>query len=132
MSAGAVRTTEADHGRLQARLWPMRGTSPVVRNISAGRGFRQSLRCGHYELAADVAVRTRLRAAFGRLGLLLPDAWQPAGRPRPWEHLRKALAELAGAGAELLACRQAPNALRFCALTSNLTQCQSAEACGRA
>ena len=61
---------EADHGRLNARLRPMRGlkrdrtASVVIR----GHAFVQNLRRGHYELGVD-AINDMLRvaAAFDEL-----------------------------------------------------------------
>jgi IS6 family transposase len=46
---------EADHGRLKARLRPMRGLKQLrsTRVISAGHAFVQNLRRGHYELGSD-------------------------------------------------------------------------------
>ena len=47
---------EADHGRLKARLRPMRGLKRhrSARTLAAGHAFVQNLRRGHYELATDV------------------------------------------------------------------------------
>jgi transposase-like protein len=47
---------EADHGRLKARLRPMRGlhTLRSTHVISTGHAFVQNLRRGHYELGVDV------------------------------------------------------------------------------
>jgi transposase, IS6 family len=63
--------TEADHGRLKARLRPMRGLkrfhSSVV--IAAGRAFVQNLRRGHYEPATEVPAQLRLAEAFTELAL---------------------------------------------------------------
>ena len=60
---------EADHGRLKARLRPMRGLKRVrsVRTIAAGNAFVQNLRRGHYELTADLSPQDRVRAAFTEL-----------------------------------------------------------------
>jgi len=46
---------ECDHGRLKARLRPMRGLKQdrSARVIIAGHAFVQNLRRGHYELAVD-------------------------------------------------------------------------------
>jgi IS6 family transposase len=57
---------EADHGRLKARLRPMRGLKTIrsLRAIAAGRAFMQNLRRGHYELTADVPAHDRVRVAF--------------------------------------------------------------------
>jgi len=60
---------ECDHGRLKARLRPMRGlknrrtASVVIR----GHAFIQNLRRGHYELAVDAAPLFRLATAFDEL-----------------------------------------------------------------
>ncbi len=64
---------EADHGRLKARLRPMRGLKRLasVRTVAAGHAFVQNLRRGHYEHTADLAVRNRVRAAFDELALCL-------------------------------------------------------------
>jgi transposase-like protein len=64
---------EADHGRLKARLKPMRGLK-VDRNagvIAAGHAFIQNLRRGHYELAIDAAPKHRLAEAFHALALAI-------------------------------------------------------------
>jgi len=47
---------EADHGRLKARLRPMRGLERFrsAERIAAGHAFAQNLRRGHYELATEV------------------------------------------------------------------------------
>jgi transposase-like protein len=62
---------EADHGRLKARLRPMRGLKRhrSARTLAAGHAFVQNLRRGHYELATDVPARHRIRAAFDQLGI---------------------------------------------------------------
>jgi len=45
---------ECDHGRLKARLRPMRGlkTERGLRIVATGHAFVQNLRRGHYALAA--------------------------------------------------------------------------------
>jgi transposase-like protein len=65
----ANNTVEADHGRLKARLRPMRGLRRhrSVRTIAAGHAFVQNLRRGHYDIAADHQPHDRLRAAFAEL-----------------------------------------------------------------
>jgi transposase-like protein len=67
----ANNTVEADHGRLKARLRPMRGLKQFrsVRVISIGHAFIQNVRRGHYELATDVDARHRLATAFAELAL---------------------------------------------------------------
>jgi transposase, IS6 family len=64
---------EADHGRLKARLRPMRGLKRLAaaRVISTGHAFVQNLRRGHYELGVDAEPRHRLPAAFAELALAI-------------------------------------------------------------
>ena len=65
----ANNPVETDHGRLKARLRPMRGLKQFrsVRVISVGHAFIQNIRRGHYELATDVDPRHRLATAFAEL-----------------------------------------------------------------
>jgi len=60
---------EADHGRLKARLRPMRGLkqdrSATV--IIRGHAFMQNIRRGHDELAVEAPVSLRVPVAFGEL-----------------------------------------------------------------
>jgi transposase-like protein len=60
---------EADHGRLKARLRPMRGLKHDrnARVIIAGHALVQNVRRGHYELAMEVPVRRRVAVAFDEL-----------------------------------------------------------------
>ncbi len=61
---------EWDHGRLEARLRPMRGlrTDRTASVVIRGRAFVQNLRRGHYELGMDAdRDRLRLAAAFDEL-----------------------------------------------------------------
>jgi len=61
---------ECDHGRLKARLRPMRGlkTDRTATVIITGHAFIQNLRRGHYELRVDaIADRLRCAAAFDEL-----------------------------------------------------------------
>jgi transposase-like protein len=62
---------EADHGRLKARLRPMRGLKQdrSARVVIAGHALVQNIRRGHYELAVESPVDQRLAAAFGALAL---------------------------------------------------------------
>ncbi len=64
---------EADHGRLKARLRPMRGLKTIrsLRTIAAGHAFVQNLRRGHYEITADQPVHDRVRVAFTELALCM-------------------------------------------------------------
>jgi IS6 family transposase len=52
----ANNIVETDHGRLKARLRPMRGLKRMrsASNIAGGHAFVQNLRRGHYELTVDV------------------------------------------------------------------------------
>jgi transposase, IS6 family len=69
----ANNAVETDHGRLKARLRPMRGLKRhrSARIVSAGHAFVQNLRRGHYELAADSPARHRIRAAFNQLTMTI-------------------------------------------------------------
>ncbi len=60
---------EADHGRLKARLRPMRGlkTMTSAQLVCAGHALVQNLRRGHYELAVDAPATRRLAEAFAEL-----------------------------------------------------------------
>jgi transposase-like protein len=64
---------EADHGRLKARLRPMRGLKQdrSARAIVAGHGFVQNVRRGHYELAVDEPLTRRLAVAFNELAVAI-------------------------------------------------------------
>jgi len=65
----ANNVVEADHGRLKARLRPMRGVKTIrsLRSVAAGHAFVQNLRRGHYELTIDIPAQDRVRAAFDGL-----------------------------------------------------------------
>lgn len=69
----ANNPAEADHGRLKARLRPMRGFKRLrsARVISTGHAFVQNVRRGHYELGLDAGPRHRLPAAFTELALAI-------------------------------------------------------------
>jgi transposase-like protein len=61
---------EWDHGRLKARLRPMRGlrTDRSASTVIRGHAFVQNLRRGHYELGVEVRhERLRVAAAFDEL-----------------------------------------------------------------
>ena len=64
---------EADHGRLKARLRPMRGLKQErsLRILVLAHAFVQNVRRGHYELASDAAPNQRLLIAFQQLTLAL-------------------------------------------------------------
>ena len=67
----ANNPVEADHGRLKARLRPMRGLKShrSVRILAAGHDFVQNLRHGHYDIATEVPSHHMLRVAFDDLAL---------------------------------------------------------------
>jgi transposase-like protein len=58
---------EANHGRLKARLRPMRGLRQEhsARVVIAGHAFVQNVRRGHYELAVEEPVKRRLAGKIG-------------------------------------------------------------------
>jgi transposase, IS6 family len=64
---------ECDHGRLKARLRPMRGvkTHRTAIVVIRGHAFIQNLRRGHYELAVDAATLFRLATVFNELKLAI-------------------------------------------------------------
>ncbi len=65
----ANNRVECDHGRLKARLRPMRGLKRdrTAQVIIAGHAFMQNLRRGHYELGVDALPMLRMAAAFDEL-----------------------------------------------------------------
>jgi IS6 family transposase len=65
----ADNRVECDHGRLKARLRPMRGLKRdhTARVISRGHALVQNLRRGHYELGIGARPHRRLDAAFTEL-----------------------------------------------------------------
>ena len=64
---------ECDHGRLKARLGPMRGLKQdrSARVVIAGHGFVQNLQRGHYELVVEEPVNQRVAVAFDELALAI-------------------------------------------------------------
>jgi transposase-like protein len=60
---------EADHGRLKARLRPMRGLKRdhTARVIIRGHALVQNVRRGHYELGVDARPHRRVARAFTEL-----------------------------------------------------------------
>jgi IS6 family transposase len=60
---------ECDHGRLKARLRPMRGveTNRTASVVIRGHAFVQNLRRGHYELGTDTTPALRVAVAFEQL-----------------------------------------------------------------
>ena len=69
----ANNRVEADHGRLKARLRPMRGLKRdgSARMIIAGHAFVQNLGRGHYELAVEEPVNRRVAIAFAELAVAI-------------------------------------------------------------
>ena len=69
----ANNRVEADHGRLKARLRPMRGLKRdrSLRIVATGHAFMQNLRRGHYELATEATVLDRVPVAFTELALAI-------------------------------------------------------------
>jgi transposase-like protein len=64
---------EADHGRLRARLRPMRGLKRhrSARILAAGHAFVQNRRRGHYDIATETPSSHRLRVALDDLALTI-------------------------------------------------------------
>jgi len=64
-----ANSIEADHGRLKARLRPMRGLKRdrSARTIIAGHALVQNVRRGHYELAVEAPTTRRVAVAFDEL-----------------------------------------------------------------
>jgi transposase-like protein len=65
----ANNRVECDHGRLKARLRPMRGlrTDATASVVIAGHAFIQNLRRGHYELGVEARPGLAVAAAFDEL-----------------------------------------------------------------
>ena len=70
----ANNRVECDHGRLKARLRPMRGlkTDRGASVVIRGHAFIQNLRRGHYELGVEARTRhLRIAAAFDELAVVI-------------------------------------------------------------
>jgi transposase-like protein len=69
----ANNQVECDHGRLKARLRPMRGLKQdrSAEVIIAGHALVQNLRRGHYELAVDEPTNRRVAVALDELVLAI-------------------------------------------------------------
>lgn len=65
----ANNCVECDHGRLKARLRPMRGPKRdhLARVIIRGHALMQNLRRGHYELGISARPHRRIEQAFTEL-----------------------------------------------------------------
>jgi transposase-like protein len=61
---------EADHGRLKARIRPMRGlkSDRTASVVIHGHALMQNIRRGHYELGGEARPHRRAAAAFTELG----------------------------------------------------------------
>jgi transposase, IS6 family len=64
---------ECDHGRLKARLRPVRGLKQdrSAKAVVAGHAFMQNLRRGHYELAVEEPANWRVAVAIEELALMI-------------------------------------------------------------
>jgi transposase, IS6 family len=69
----ANNRVEADHGRLKARLRPMRGlkSDRTASVVMRGHAFIQNLRRGHYELGIEALHRMTVAAAFDELKAMI-------------------------------------------------------------
>jgi transposase-like protein len=69
----ANNRVECDHGRLKARLRPMRGLKQdrSATLVLAGHALVQNLRRGHYELAVEEPTNRRVAVAFEELNLAI-------------------------------------------------------------
>ena len=69
MEQYANNRSENDHGRLKARLRPMRGLKRdrTASTIICGHALMQNIRRGHYELGVDARAHRRVAAAFTEL-----------------------------------------------------------------
>ncbi len=69
MEQYANNRIEADHGRLKARLRPMRGlkTDRTASVIIRGHALMQNVRRGHYELGVEARMHRRVSDAFTEL-----------------------------------------------------------------
>ena len=69
----ANNRVEADHGRLKARLRPMRGLKRdrTARVVIRGHAFIQNLRREHYELGVDARPGLAIAAAFDELAQVI-------------------------------------------------------------
>jgi IS6 family transposase len=68
-----INRCEGGHGRLKARLRPMRGlkTDRKASVVIRGHAFVQDLRRGHHELEVEVASVVQLATAFDELQLAI-------------------------------------------------------------
>ncbi len=68
-----VQQCQCDHGRLKARLRPMRGLKQdrSAEVIIAGHALVQNLRRGHYELAVEELATRWVVTAFDELAVAI-------------------------------------------------------------
>jgi transposase-like protein len=100
----ANNVIEADHGRLKARLRPMRGLKRLAsaRIIAAGHAFVQNLRRGHYAITSDLPAHDRVRVVRRTrrvdltvgLGACRAETWRARLDQRNSELTEKAKAHL--------------------------------------
>jgi transposase, IS6 family len=69
----ANNRVEADHVRLKARLWPMRGLKQErsARIVIVGHAFVENVRRDCYELAVEEPASRRVAVAFDELALAI-------------------------------------------------------------
>ena len=69
----ANNPVQAGHGRLKARLRPIRGLKRhrSARILAAGHALVHNLRRRHYDIATDIPDRHRLRQAFDQLAITI-------------------------------------------------------------
>jgi Transposase and inactivated derivatives len=69
----ANNRVECDHGRLKARLRPMRGLKRdhTARVIIRGHALMQNIRRGHYELGVDARTHRHIETAFTELARVI-------------------------------------------------------------
>jgi IS6 family transposase len=81
----ANNRVECDHGRLKARLRPMRGLKQdrSARVITTGHALVQNVRRGHYELAVEEPVGRRVAVAFDELALAVRSKIEVAASTCP-------------------------------------------------
>ena len=74
---------ECDHGRLKARLRPMRGLKQdrSARAVVAGHAFMQNLRRGHEELGVEEPANRRVAVAIEELALMIWRQRRPRLQP---------------------------------------------------
>ncbi|BEL06227.1 hypothetical protein Q0Z83_044180 [Actinoplanes sichuanensis] len=104
----ANNPVEADHGRLEHRLRPMRGlrTDRSAQTVIAGHAFMQNLRRGHYETVTPASVRRRVHRT--RAG----DLTQQPGRAERVSRSNNATAPVSAAvaGNSRFICRRSSGA----------------------